>query len=101
MFFNNNPIGSHLCCCAGIGNCSAIFLFPLLMYYFKLGVSGAAISSVISQYVLPCQPFDEIVLSCEKVFFITAIPKCLLPIKIFKCLYSVLFHMILLMWHST
>ncbi|KAI7731125.1 hypothetical protein M8C21_011434 [Ambrosia artemisiifolia] len=35
-----------------IGNCLAIFLFPLLMYYFKLGVSGAAISTVISQYIV-------------------------------------------------
>ncbi|KAJ0505809.1 putative multi antimicrobial extrusion protein [Helianthus annuus] len=38
--------------CLGIGNCLAIFLFPLLMYYFKLGVSGAAISTVISQYIV-------------------------------------------------
>nr|XP_043609602.1 protein DETOXIFICATION 45, chloroplastic [Erigeron canadensis] len=38
--------------CLGIGNCSAIFWFPILMYYFKLGVSGAAISSVISQYMV-------------------------------------------------
>lgn len=37
---------------AGLGNLSAIFLFPLLMYYFKLGVTGAAISTVMSQYVL-------------------------------------------------
>lgn len=37
---------------AGIGNLSAVFLFPLLMYYFRLGASGAAISTVISQYVL-------------------------------------------------
>ncbi|XP_076942247.1 protein DETOXIFICATION 45, chloroplastic-like [Bidens hawaiensis] len=35
-----------------IGNCLAVFLFPLLMYYFKLGVSGAAISTVISQYIV-------------------------------------------------
>lgn len=38
--------------CLGIGNFFAIFLFPLLMYYFKLGVTGAAISTVISQYVV-------------------------------------------------
>ncbi|XP_024992132.1 protein DETOXIFICATION 45, chloroplastic isoform X1 [Cynara cardunculus var. scolymus] len=38
--------------CLGIGNCLAIFLFPLLMYYFKLGVTGAAISTVISQYMI-------------------------------------------------
>ncbi|PWA51569.1 MATE efflux family protein [Artemisia annua] len=35
-----------------VGNFLAVFLFPVLMYYFKLGVSGAAISSVISQYVV-------------------------------------------------
>ncbi|XP_065868467.1 protein DETOXIFICATION 45, chloroplastic isoform X2 [Euphorbia lathyris] len=34
-----------------LGNFSAIFLFPILMYYFKLGVTGAAISTVISQYI--------------------------------------------------
>ncbi|XP_004231084.1 protein DETOXIFICATION 45, chloroplastic [Solanum lycopersicum] len=38
--------------CLGIGNFAAIFLFPLLMYYFGLGVSGAAISTVISQYLV-------------------------------------------------
>ncbi|XP_075074341.1 protein DETOXIFICATION 45, chloroplastic isoform X1 [Nicotiana tabacum] len=38
--------------CLGIGNFIAIFLFPLLMYYFGLGVSGAAISTVISQYLV-------------------------------------------------
>lgn len=38
--------------CLGIGNCLATFLFPLLMYYFKLGVTGAAISTVISQYMI-------------------------------------------------
>lgn len=37
--------------CLGIGNLSAVFLFPLLMYYFKLGVAGAAISTVLSQYI--------------------------------------------------
>ncbi|KAJ7967086.1 Protein DETOXIFICATION [Quillaja saponaria] len=38
--------------CLGIGNLSAVFLFPLLMYYFQLGVTGAAISTVLSQYVV-------------------------------------------------
>ncbi|XP_060168711.1 protein DETOXIFICATION 45, chloroplastic-like isoform X3 [Lycium barbarum] len=38
--------------CLGIGNFAAIFLFPLFMYYFGLGVSGAAISTVISQYLV-------------------------------------------------
>lgn len=37
---------------AGFGNFTAILLFPLLVYQFGLGVSGAAISTVISQYVL-------------------------------------------------
>ncbi|CAL0318562.1 unnamed protein product [Lupinus luteus] len=37
--------------CLGIGNLSAVFLFPLLMYYFQLGVTGAAISTIISQYM--------------------------------------------------
>lgn len=37
--------------CLGIGNLSAVFLFPLLMYYFRLGVAGAAISTVLSQYI--------------------------------------------------
>lgn len=38
--------------CLGIGNLSAVFLFPLLMYTFHLGVTGAAISTVISQYIV-------------------------------------------------
>lgn len=38
--------------CLGVGNFFAIFLFPLLMYYFQLGLTGAAISTVISQYVV-------------------------------------------------
>ncbi|KAJ8764250.1 hypothetical protein K2173_005990 [Erythroxylum novogranatense] len=38
--------------CLGFGNFSAVFLFPLLMYASKLGVTGAAISTVISQYVV-------------------------------------------------
>ncbi|VVB09585.1 unnamed protein product [Arabis nemorensis] len=38
--------------CLGIGNFLAIFLFPLFIYQFKMGVSGAAISSVISQYIV-------------------------------------------------
>ncbi|KAB5556715.1 hypothetical protein DKX38_007624 [Salix brachista] len=35
---------------AGFGNFSAVLMFPLLMYYFGLGVTGAAISTVVSQY---------------------------------------------------
>ncbi|KAG6778047.1 hypothetical protein POTOM_017892 [Populus tomentosa] len=38
--------------CLGLGNLSAIFLFPILMYYLKLGVTGAAISTVASQYLV-------------------------------------------------
>ncbi|XP_027088433.1 protein DETOXIFICATION 45, chloroplastic [Coffea arabica] len=38
--------------CLGFGNFTAILLFPLLMYHFGLGVSGAAISTVISQYIV-------------------------------------------------
>ncbi|XAR59890.1 hypothetical protein NMG60_11015893 [Bertholletia excelsa] len=38
--------------CLGVGNFSAIFLFPVFMYAFKLGVTGAAISTVISQYIV-------------------------------------------------
>ncbi|KAF8097636.1 hypothetical protein N665_0284s0005 [Sinapis alba] len=38
--------------CLGIGNFLAIFLFPLFIYQFKMGVAGAAISSVISQYTV-------------------------------------------------
>ncbi|KAF3962745.1 hypothetical protein CMV_012787 [Castanea mollissima] len=36
----------------GIGNLSAVFLFPILMYYFQLGATGAAISTVLSQYIV-------------------------------------------------
>lgn len=38
--------------CLGLGNFSAVFMFPILMYYFKLGVTGAAISTVGSQYLV-------------------------------------------------
>ncbi|CAL1372947.1 unnamed protein product [Linum trigynum] len=38
--------------CLGLGNLSAVFLFPLLMYQFKLGVTGAALSTVVSQYLV-------------------------------------------------
>ncbi|PSS12142.1 Protein DETOXIFICATION 45 like [Actinidia chinensis var. chinensis] len=38
--------------CLGVGNFSAIFLFPIFIYYFQLGVTGAAISTVISQYIV-------------------------------------------------
>lgn len=38
--------------CLGLGNLSAVFLFPLLMYYYGLGVTGAAIATVLSQYIV-------------------------------------------------
>ncbi|ONH94390.1 hypothetical protein PRUPE_7G013600 [Prunus persica] len=39
---------NHTC----IGNLLAAFLLPILMYYFGLGVTGAALSTVISQYTV-------------------------------------------------
>uniref|UniRef100_A0A9I9D4S3 Protein DETOXIFICATION n=1 Tax=Cucumis melo TaxID=3656 RepID=A0A9I9D4S3_CUCME len=38
--------------CLGIGNLLAVCLFPILIYYCQLGAIGAAISTVISQYVI-------------------------------------------------
>ncbi|KAM1233962.1 hypothetical protein ACFX13_003675 [Malus domestica] len=38
--------------CLGIGNLLAVFLLPVLIYYFRLGATGAAISTVISQYTV-------------------------------------------------
>ncbi|CAN1770742.1 Protein DETOXIFICATION 45, chloroplastic [Linum perenne] len=38
--------------CLGLGNLSAVFLFPLLMYRLNLGVAGAAIATVVSQYLV-------------------------------------------------
>ncbi|GMH13509.1 hypothetical protein Nepgr_015350 [Nepenthes gracilis] len=38
--------------CLGVGNFAAVFLFPLLIYYFQLGLTGAAISTVVSQYIV-------------------------------------------------
>ncbi|MQM02341.1 hypothetical protein Taro_035106 [Colocasia esculenta] len=35
----------------GIGNMSAVVLFPVLMYSLRLGVSGAALATVASQYI--------------------------------------------------
>ncbi|KAJ1283554.1 hypothetical protein BS78_03G137400 [Paspalum vaginatum] len=36
----------------GLGNLSAVALLPLLMYGFQLGITGAAISTVVSQYII-------------------------------------------------
>ncbi|CAA0837033.1 MATE efflux family protein 3- chloroplastic [Striga hermonthica] len=38
--------------CLGVGNLSAVLLFPFFMYYCQLGVYGAAISTVVSQYIV-------------------------------------------------
>ncbi|KAL5788978.1 hypothetical protein ACOSP7_005927 [Xanthoceras sorbifolium] len=38
--------------CLGIGNLLAVFLFPILIYYCQMGVTGAAISTVLSQYII-------------------------------------------------
>ncbi|XP_021312605.1 protein DETOXIFICATION 45, chloroplastic-like isoform X2 [Sorghum bicolor] len=36
----------------GLGNLSAVALLPLLIYGFQLGITGAAISTVVSQYII-------------------------------------------------
>uniref|UniRef100_R7W2J2 Protein DETOXIFICATION n=1 Tax=Aegilops tauschii TaxID=37682 RepID=R7W2J2_AEGTA len=36
----------------GLGNLSAVVLLPLLIYGFKLGITGAAISTIASQYII-------------------------------------------------
>ncbi|PON66218.1 Multi antimicrobial extrusion protein [Parasponia andersonii] len=38
--------------CIGIGNLLAVVLFPILMYSFQLGATGAALSTVMSQYIV-------------------------------------------------
>ncbi|XP_062104739.1 protein DETOXIFICATION 45, chloroplastic-like [Humulus lupulus] len=38
--------------CLGIGNLLAVILFPILMYSFQMGATGAAISTIVSQYVV-------------------------------------------------
>ncbi|XP_075473720.1 protein DETOXIFICATION 45, chloroplastic-like isoform X3 [Primulina tabacum] len=38
--------------CLGFGNFTAVFLFPFFIYYCQMGVYGAAISTVISQYLV-------------------------------------------------
>ncbi|RXH87767.1 hypothetical protein DVH24_034667 [Malus domestica] len=47
LFLNMMGISS-----VGIGNLLAVFLLPVLIYYFRLGATGAAISTVISQYTV-------------------------------------------------
>ncbi|XP_038992395.1 protein DETOXIFICATION 45, chloroplastic-like isoform X5 [Hibiscus syriacus] len=36
--------------CLGVGNGLSIFFFPILMFGFRMGVTGAALSTVLSQY---------------------------------------------------
>uniref|UniRef100_A0A3Q7FJ35 Polysaccharide biosynthesis protein C-terminal domain-containing protein n=1 Tax=Solanum lycopersicum TaxID=4081 RepID=A0A3Q7FJ35_SOLLC len=36
----------------GLGNLSAVLFFPIFMYTFQLGITGAAISTVASQYIV-------------------------------------------------
>ncbi|XP_044488025.1 protein DETOXIFICATION 45, chloroplastic-like isoform X1 [Mangifera indica] len=38
--------------CLGIGNLLAVFLFPILINYCQMGITGAAISTVVSQYIV-------------------------------------------------
>ncbi|XP_044509699.1 protein DETOXIFICATION 45, chloroplastic-like isoform X2 [Mangifera indica] len=38
--------------CLGLGNSFAVFLFPLFINYCQLGISGAAMSTVVSQYII-------------------------------------------------
>ncbi|KMT01261.1 hypothetical protein BVRB_9g212790 [Beta vulgaris subsp. vulgaris] len=37
--------------CLGVANLAAVFMFPLFIYYFQMGVTGAATATVVSQYV--------------------------------------------------
>ncbi|VFQ88202.1 unnamed protein product [Cuscuta campestris] len=38
--------------CLGSGNLAAVFFFPIFMYICRLGIAGAAISTVASQYIV-------------------------------------------------
>ncbi|CAH9105889.1 unnamed protein product [Cuscuta europaea] len=38
--------------CLGLGNLAAAFFFPILMYICRLGITGAGISTVASQYIV-------------------------------------------------
>ncbi|XP_056690249.1 protein DETOXIFICATION 45, chloroplastic-like [Spinacia oleracea] len=35
----------------GVANLAAVFLFPLFINYFQMGVTGAATATVVSQYI--------------------------------------------------
>jgi len=39
---------------SGLGNISAVVLLPFFVYSLKLGLTGAAIATIASQYVLYC-----------------------------------------------
>lgn len=72
--------------CAGIGNLFAAFLLPTLIYYFRLGVTGAAMSTVISQYVI----FDSFLI-CTLLFWLYLVTE---QYQIFVFRYTVTFLMI-------
>lgn len=38
---------------AGFGNLSAVCMLPIFLYTLQLGLNGAAVATVASQYVLP------------------------------------------------
>ncbi|KAK8617767.1 hypothetical protein V6N13_080673 [Hibiscus sabdariffa] len=38
--------------CLGVGNVLSIFFFPILMYGLRMGLTGAALSTVLSQYIV-------------------------------------------------
>uniref|UniRef100_A0A0D9Z0N7 Protein DETOXIFICATION n=1 Tax=Oryza glumipatula TaxID=40148 RepID=A0A0D9Z0N7_9ORYZ len=69
----------------GLGNLSAVVLLPLLIYVFRLGITGAAISTVASQYV------DQLVI--DRAFIHGPCPFCPLMNGLFReLLFSILWH---------
>uniref|UniRef100_A0A0E0CTL4 Protein DETOXIFICATION n=1 Tax=Oryza meridionalis TaxID=40149 RepID=A0A0E0CTL4_9ORYZ len=69
----------------GLGNLSAVVLLPLLIYVFRLGITGAAISTVASQYV------DQLVIN--RAFIHGPCPFCPLMNGLFReLLFSILWH---------
>lgn len=55
---------------AGVGNFAAVLLFPILIYYFQLGVAGAAVSTVVSQYVVSHNFLPFLLLDLLKIFML-------------------------------
>ncbi|KAJ0084868.1 hypothetical protein Patl1_30922 [Pistacia atlantica] len=62
VFSMKNLKAQYVCSCerarmhaavpyAGLGNLLAVFLFPIFINYCQMGITGAAISTVMSQYV--------------------------------------------------